>query len=28
MLAADGVETPAGRWRSYREAFPTAFRAT
>ena len=28
MLAADGVETPAGRWRSYREAFPSAFRAT
>lgn len=25
MLAADTVETPAGRWRSYREAFPSAF---
>ena len=28
MLAADGVETPAGRWRSDREAFPSAFRAS
>ena len=28
MLAADGVETPAGRWRSYREVFPSAFRAS
>ena len=27
MLAADGVQTPAGRWRSYREAFPSAFSA-
>jgi putative pantetheine hydrolase len=27
MLAAESVETPAGRWRSYREAFPSAFRA-
>jgi putative pantetheine hydrolase len=26
MLAAESVETPAGRWRSYREAFPSAFR--
>ena len=25
MLAAESVETPAGRWRSYREAFPSAF---
>lgn len=25
MLAAEGVQTPAGRWRSYREAFPSAF---
>lgn len=25
MLAAETVETPAGRWRSYREAFPSAF---
>ncbi|WP_338043744.1 P1 family peptidase [Ornithinimicrobium flavum] len=24
MLAADSVTTPAGRWRSYREAFPSA----
>jgi len=28
MLAAESVETPAGRWRSYREAFPSAFRVT
>jgi L-aminopeptidase/D-esterase-like protein len=28
MLAAESVETPAGRWRSYREAFPSAFRRT
>lgn len=27
MLAAETVETPAGRWRSYRETFPSAFRA-
>ena len=27
MLAAESVETPAGRWRSYRDAFPSAFRA-
>lgn len=27
MLAAEGVQTPAGRWRSYREAFPSAFAA-
>jgi putative pantetheine hydrolase len=27
MLAAESVQTPAGRWRSYREAFPTAFPA-
>jgi len=26
MLAAESVQTPAGRWRSYREAFPSAFR--
>jgi putative pantetheine hydrolase len=26
MLAAETVKTPAGRWRSYREAFPSAFR--
>lgn len=25
MLAAQSVETPAGRWLSYREAFPSAF---
>jgi len=25
ILAAESVETPAGRWRSYREAFPSAF---
>lgn len=24
MLAADSVQTPAGRWRSYRDAFPSA----
>jgi putative pantetheine hydrolase len=28
MLAAESIETPAGRWRSYREAFPSAFAAT
>jgi len=28
MLAAETVETPAGRWRSYREAFPSALRPT
>lgn len=28
LLAARTVETPAGRWRSYREAFPSAFAAT
>jgi len=28
ILAAQSVETPAGRWRSYREAFPSAFRIT
>lgn len=28
MLAAESVETPAGRWRSYREAFPSAFAAS
>jgi putative pantetheine hydrolase len=28
MLAAESVETPAGRWRSYRDAFPSAFAAT
>jgi len=27
ILAAESVETPAGRWRSYREAFPSAFTA-
>ncbi|HZW45870.1 MAG TPA: P1 family peptidase, partial [Dermatophilaceae bacterium] len=27
MLAAESVETPAGRWRSYRDAFPSAFPA-
>jgi L-aminopeptidase/D-esterase-like protein len=27
ILAAQSVETPAGRWRSYREAFPSAFAA-
>jgi L-aminopeptidase/D-esterase-like protein len=26
MLAAETVQTPAGRWRSYREAFASAFR--
>lgn len=26
MLAAESVQTPAGRWRSYRDAFPSAFR--
>ena len=25
MLAADSVQTPAGHWRSYRDAFPSAF---
>jgi len=25
ILAAESVQTPAGRWRSYREAFPSAF---
>jgi L-aminopeptidase/D-esterase-like protein len=25
ILAAESVETPAGRWRSYRDAFPSAF---
>jgi L-aminopeptidase/D-esterase-like protein len=28
MLAAESVQTPAGRWRSYREAFPSVFPAT
>lgn len=28
MLAAESVQTPAGRWRSYRDAFPSAFLAT
>ena len=28
MLAATSVETPAGRWRCYREAFPSAFSAS
>jgi len=27
MLAAETVQTPAGRWRSYRDAFPSAFLA-
>jgi L-aminopeptidase/D-esterase-like protein len=27
MLAARSVQTPAGAWRSYRDAFPSAFRA-
>jgi L-aminopeptidase/D-esterase-like protein len=27
VLAASNVETPAGRWRSYRDAFPSAFGA-
>jgi L-aminopeptidase/D-esterase-like protein len=26
ILAAESVQTPAGRWRSYREAFPSALR--
>jgi putative pantetheine hydrolase len=26
ILAAESVQTPAGRWRSYRDAFPSAFR--
>jgi L-aminopeptidase/D-esterase-like protein len=26
LLAAETIETPAGRWVSYREAFPSAFR--
>ena len=25
MLAAESIETPSGRWRSYRDAFPSAF---
>jgi putative pantetheine hydrolase len=25
ILSAESVETPAGRWRSYRDAFPSAF---
>jgi len=25
ILAAESVQTPAGRWRSYRDAFPSAF---
>jgi putative pantetheine hydrolase len=25
VLAAETVETPAGRWRSYRDVFPSAF---
>ena len=28
ILAAESVETPAGRWRSYRDAFPSAFSIT
>lgn len=28
MLAAESVQTPAGAWRSYRDAFPSAFAAT
>lgn len=28
ILAAESVETPAGHWRSYRDAFPSAFRIT
>jgi len=28
ILAAESVETSAGRWRSYREAFPSAFPTT
>src|SRR5450631_106396 len=27
ILAAESIETPAGRWRSYRDAFPSAFPA-
>lgn len=27
MLAAQSIQTPAGRWRSYRDAFPSAFPA-
>jgi L-aminopeptidase/D-esterase-like protein len=27
VLAAETVKTPAGRWRSYRDVFPSAFRA-
>jgi putative pantetheine hydrolase len=27
MLAAESVQTPAGHWRSYRDAFPSAFAA-
>ena len=27
MLASESVETPAGRWRCYRDPFPSAFRA-
>ena len=27
ILAASSVQTPAGAWRSYREAFPSAFRS-
>jgi putative pantetheine hydrolase len=27
ILAAESVQTPAGRWRSYRDAFPSAFPA-
>ena len=28
MLAAESVHTPAGHWRSYRDAFPSAFRTS
>jgi len=28
MLAAESVQTPAGEWRSYRDAFPSAFPTT
>jgi L-aminopeptidase/D-esterase-like protein len=28
MLAAESVQTPAGRWRSYRDVFPSAFLTT
>lgn len=28
ILAAESVQTPAGRWRSYRDAFPSAFTTT